>query len=120
PGWCALKNGVRNMRGWDTEIPVIRRERPNLQLLTCHDEYLLHTMFDVDGALVGYGTLTPEPLIELIAAGKAKDYPKARAIQAGLLPVTRTWRARSRSSMAWSRAAFSSTRRSGHRCCRSS
>jgi len=90
PGVFAMKNGVRNMRRWDTEIPVVRRERPNLQLLTCHDEYLLHTMFDVDGALVGYGGLTPEPLIELIAAGKAKDYPKARAIHDKLLAVTRT------------------------------
>ncbi len=34
-------------------------------------------MFDVDGALVGYGSLAPEPLIELIAAGKAKDYARA-------------------------------------------
>src|SRR5262252_1534090 len=90
PGVFAMKNGVRNMRRWDTEIPVVRRERPNLQILTCHDEYLLHTMFDVDGALVGYGGLAPEPLIELIAAGKAKDYAKARAIHDRLLPVTRT------------------------------
>jgi 4-hydroxy-tetrahydrodipicolinate synthase len=90
PGVFAMKNGVRNMRRWDTEIPVVRRERPNLQILTCHDEYLLHTMFDVDGALAGYGGLTPEPLIEMIAAGKAKDYAKARAIHDRLLPVTRT------------------------------
>jgi hypothetical protein len=69
---------------------VIRKERPNLQILTCHDEYLLHTMFDVDGALVGYGGLTPEPLIEMIAAGKAKDYAKARAIHDRLLLVTAT------------------------------
>jgi 4-hydroxy-tetrahydrodipicolinate synthase len=89
-GVFAMKNGVRNMRRWDSEIPVIRRERPNLQILTCHDEYLLHTMFDVDGALVGYGCLTPEPLIDMIAAGKAKDYAKARAIHDRLLPVTRT------------------------------
>jgi 4-hydroxy-tetrahydrodipicolinate synthase len=88
PGVFAMKNGVRNMRRWDREIPVIRRERPNLQILTCHDEYLLHTMFDVDGALVGYGSLTPEPLIEMIAAGKSKDYAKARAIHDRLLPVT--------------------------------
>src|SRR5436190_7034421 len=89
PGVFAMKNGVRNMRRWDTEIPVVRREHPDLQILTCHDEYLLHTMFDVDGALVGYGGIAPEPLIELIAAGKAKDYPKARAIHDRLLPVTR-------------------------------
>ena len=88
PGVFAMKNGVRNMKRWDTEIPVIRRERPDLQILTCHDEYLLHTMFDVDGALVGYGCIAPEPLIEMIAAGKAKDYAKARALHDRLLPVT--------------------------------
>ena len=43
----------------------------------------------VDGALVGYGNIAPEPLIELIAAGKAKDYAKARAIHDRLLPVTK-------------------------------
>jgi len=88
PGVFAMKNGVRNMKRWDTEIPVIRRERPNLQIYTCHDEYLLHTMFDVDGALVGYGGIAPEPLVELIKAGKAKDYKKAREIHDRLLPVT--------------------------------
>lgn len=88
PGVFAMKNGVRNMKRWDTEIPVIRRERPDLQIFTCHDEYLLHTMFDVDGALVGFGGIAPEPLVELIKAGKAKDYRKAREIHDRLLPVT--------------------------------
>jgi 4-hydroxy-tetrahydrodipicolinate synthase len=87
-GVFATKNGVRNMRRWDTEIPILRATYPELQILTCHDEYLLHTMFDVDGALVGYGGLAPEPLVELIAAGKAKDYTAARAIHDRLFPVT--------------------------------
>src|SRR5918999_3214317 len=89
PGVFATKNGVRNMRRWDTEIPVLRRENPDLQILSCHDEYLLHTMFDVDGALVGYGGLAPEPLVQLIAAGKAKDYTKAREVHDRLLPGTK-------------------------------
>ncbi|APU16841.1 MULTISPECIES: dihydrodipicolinate synthase family protein [Actinoalloteichus] len=89
PGVFATKNGVRNMRRWDTEIPVLRRENPELQILTCHDEYLLHTMFDVDGALVGYGSLAPEPLVRLIAAGMAGDYPAARRIHDQLLPLTK-------------------------------
>ena len=88
-GVVATKNGVRNMRRWDTEIPVLRENFPDLQILTCHDEYLLHTMFDVDGALVGYGGLAPEPLVELIAAGKAQDYARAREIHDRLLPVTK-------------------------------
>ncbi|WP_214282884.1 dihydrodipicolinate synthase family protein [Escherichia coli] len=89
PGVFAMKNGVRNMRRWDTEIPVIRRERPELQILSCHDEYLVHTAFDVDGFLVGYGNIAPEPLIKMIKAGKAGDYKKARAIHDRLLPVTK-------------------------------
>lgn len=88
-GVFATKNGVRNMRRWDTEIPVLRAEHPELQILSCHDEYLLHTMFDVDGLLVGYGGLAPEPLLELIAAGKAHDYNAARAVHDRLLPVTK-------------------------------
>jgi len=47
-------------------------------------------MFDVDGLLVGYGNIAPEPLIELIKAGKAKDYVKAREIHDRLLPVTKS------------------------------
>ncbi|MGH3746872.1 MAG: dihydrodipicolinate synthase family protein [Micromonosporaceae bacterium] len=89
PGVIATKNGVRNMRRWDTEIPVLRQTFPELQILTCHDEYLLHTMFDVDGALVGYGGLAPEPLVEFIEAGKAKDYVRARAVHDRLLPLTK-------------------------------
>ena len=90
PGVIAMKNGVRNMRRWDTEIPVFRRERPHVPVLTCHDEYLLHTAFDVDGMLVGYGNVAPELLIDLIAAGKAKDYKRAREIHDQLLPITKS------------------------------
>ncbi|KAK6538387.1 dihydrodipicolinate synthetase [Orbilia ellipsospora] len=89
PGVFAMKNGVRNMTRWDTEIPIVRRERPDLQILTCHDEHLLHTVFDVDGMLVGYGNVAPELLIEMIEAGKAKDYVRARAIHDRLFPVTK-------------------------------
>ncbi len=90
PGVFAMKNGVRNMRRWDTEIPVIRKERPELQILSCHDEYLLHTVFDVDGLLVGYGNVAPELLVELIKAGKAQDYAKAKAVHNQLMPITKT------------------------------
>lgn len=89
PGVIAMKNGVRNMKRWDTEIPVIKAANPDLTILTCHDEYLLHTCFDVDGMLVGYGNIAPEPLLEMIEAGKARDYQKARAVHDRLLPVTK-------------------------------
>ncbi|CAN7441780.1 dihydrodipicolinate synthase family protein [Microbacterium sp. LjRoot45] len=83
------KNGVRNMKRWYTEIPALRAAYPELQILSCHDEYLLPTMFDVDGLLVGYGNIAPEALVDLIAAGKAKDYAAAHAIHEKLFPVTK-------------------------------
>lgn len=89
-GVIATKNGVRNMRRWYTEIPALRAAYPELQILSCHDEYLLPTMFDVDGLLVGYGNIAPELLVQLIEAGKARDYAAAHAIHERLLPVTKS------------------------------
>lgn len=89
PGVVATKNGVRNMRRWDTEIPVLRAENPDLQILSCHDEYLLHTAFDVDGFLVGYGNMATELLYQLLKAGQAKDYAAAREVHDKLLPLTK-------------------------------
>lgn len=87
-GVVATKNGVRNMKRWYVEIPAIKAAQPDLQILSCHDEWLLPTMFDVDGLLVGYGNIAPELLIKLIDAGKAQNYPEARKIFEQLLPVT--------------------------------
>ena len=89
-GVFATKNGVRNMKRWYTEIPALRAAVPDLQVLSCHDEYLLPTMFDVDGLLVGYGNIAPELLIQLIDAGKARDYNRAHDLHAQLLPVTKS------------------------------
>jgi 4-hydroxy-tetrahydrodipicolinate synthase len=88
PGCVATKNGVRNMKRWYVEIPELKKAQPDLQILSCHDEWLLPTMFDVDGLLVGYGNIAPELLIDLIAAGKAQDYTEARKVFEQLLPVT--------------------------------
>lgn len=88
-GVVATKNGVRDMKRWYVEIPALKQAQPDLQILSCHDEWLLPTMFDVDGLLVGYGNIAPELLIDLIHAGKAQDYTAARTIFERLLPVTR-------------------------------
>lgn len=77
------------MKRWYVEIPELKKAAPELQVLSCHDEWLLPTMFDVDGLLVGYGNIAPELLVQLIAAGKAQDYPEARRIFEQLLPITR-------------------------------
>ena len=89
PGVTATKNGVRDMKRWYNEIPALKNAFPDLAIMSCHDEWLLPTMFDVDGLLVGYGNMAPELLIEYLAAGKAQDYTLARKYHEQLLPVTR-------------------------------
>ncbi|MGL4288360.1 MAG: dihydrodipicolinate synthase family protein [Phreatobacter sp.] len=89
PGVTATKNGVRDMKRWYNEIPALKNAFPDLAIMSCHDEWLLPTMFDIDGLLVGYGNMAPELLIEFLAAGKAQNYPLARKYHEQLLPITR-------------------------------
>lgn len=88
-GVFALKDGARDMIRWDTEVPVIREQFPDLQILTCQDEFLLHTMWESDGALVGYGALIPELLVEELQKAKAHDYDAAKEVHDRMLPITK-------------------------------
>lgn len=88
PSVVAIKHGGRNMARWDTEIPIIRREFPDIGILTSHDEYLLHTLWESDGALLSYGAVIPELLIELIGQAKNHDYEAAKATYDRITPLT--------------------------------
>ena len=84
----AIKEGGRDMIKWDTQVPVIRDRFPDIAILTCQDEFLLHTMWESDGALVGFAALVPELMVELLAAAKSHDYAAAKAVYDRLAPVT--------------------------------
>jgi 4-hydroxy-tetrahydrodipicolinate synthase len=88
-GIVAIKDGTRDMIRWDSELPVIRQRFPGLPVLTCQDEFLLHTMWESDGALVGYGALVPELMVELLAKAKAHDYDAAKATYDRMAPLTK-------------------------------
>src|SRR5581483_3236194 len=80
PSVAAIKDGVRNMSRWDSETPAIRRTFPHIKILTCQDEYLLHTMWEADGALVSYAAVAPELMVELWRAAKAHGYDTAKRV----------------------------------------
>lgn len=88
PAVVAIKDGVRNMSRWDTETPLIRRAFPRIKIVTCQDEYLLHTMWESDGALVGYAAAAPELMVELLRAAKSHDYDAAKRVYDRTLPLT--------------------------------
>ena len=87
-GVVAIKDGGRNMIRWDTDVPRIRQAFPDVAILTCQDEFLLHTMWESDGALVGYAALIPELMVELLGKAKAHDYDAAKEVYDRMAPLT--------------------------------
>lgn len=88
-GVVAVKDGARSMIRWDTELPVIRQRFPHIPVLTCQDEFLLHTMWEADGALVGYGALVPDLMADLLDKAQRKDYAAAKSAYDRMAPLTK-------------------------------
>jgi 4-hydroxy-tetrahydrodipicolinate synthase len=84
----AFKIGTREMNKYARDLAAIRAAAPEKALLTCHDEYLLASMVQgVDGALVGFASLIPGLINDLLEAVKAGDLARAQAIQARIDPL---------------------------------
>ena len=84
----AFKIGTREMNKYQRDLQAIRAVAPNKALLTCHDEYLLASMVQgIDGALVGFASVIPGLIHDLLQAVKAGDLKRAMAIQARIDPL---------------------------------
>ena len=84
----AFKIGTRDMNKYARDLKAIRAAAPEKALLTCHDEYLLASMVQgVDGALVGFASLIPGLIDDLLEAVKAGDLKAAMAVQARIDPL---------------------------------
>lgn len=84
----AFKIGTREMNKYKRDLQMIRAAAPEKALLTCHDEYLLASMVQgVDGALVGFASVIPGLINDLLNAVKAGDLSTAMAIQARIDPL---------------------------------
>jgi 4-hydroxy-tetrahydrodipicolinate synthase len=67
---------------------MVRAAAPEKALLTCHDEYLLPSMVQgIDGALVGFASVIPGLIHDLLQAVKAGDLKRAMAIQVRIDPL---------------------------------
>ncbi len=84
----AFKIGTREMNKYARDLDAIRTVAPEKALLTCHDEYLLASMVQgVDGALVGFASLIPGLIHDLLEAVRAGDLNRAAAIQSRIDPL---------------------------------
>ena len=88
PWVYAFKIGTREMNKYARDLQAIRAVAPGKALLTCHDEYLLASMVQgVDGALVGFASVIPGLIHDLLQAVKSGDLKRAMAIQALIDPM---------------------------------
>lgn len=88
PNVKALKMGTRNMALYERDIRILRKEAPDLTILTCQDEFLVSSMFPgVDGALIGFGCCIPELITAAWKAMKNNDMVEARKLQDRIFPM---------------------------------
>lgn len=85
---CAFKIGTREMNKYASDLAAIRAVAPGKALLTCHDEYLLASMVQgIDGALVGFASLIPGLIWDLLEAVRAGDLTEAVRLQGLIDPL---------------------------------
>jgi 4-hydroxy-tetrahydrodipicolinate synthase len=80
--------GEREMNKYARDIQEIRAADASKALLTCHDEYLLASMVQgIDGALVGFASLVPGLIHDLLKAVKAGNLTEAMRVQSLITPL---------------------------------
>jgi len=85
-----IKMGTRDMARWLWDYEQLKAARPDLSIITCHDEYLLPTLLEAgDGALIGFAGFAPELMIELVHACLEGDLPRAKKAQQTVAPLAR-------------------------------
>lgn len=83
-----FKIGTREMNKYARDLKAIRAAAPDKALLTCHDEYLLASLVQgVDGALVGFASLIPNLIQDLLEAVARGDLVEAMKIQGMIDPL---------------------------------
>ncbi|MCI3131085.1 dihydrodipicolinate synthase family protein [Phenylobacterium aquaticum] len=84
----AFKIGTREMNKYARDLKAIRAVAPDKALLTCHDEYLLASLVQgVDGALVGFASLIPNLIQDLLDAVARGDLAEAMRLQGMIDPL---------------------------------
>jgi 4-hydroxy-tetrahydrodipicolinate synthase len=88
PNVKTLKMGTRQMAVYERDVRILRREAPDLTILTCIDEALLSSMYvGVDGALIGFGGCIPDVITEAWRALRQGDFAKTRILQEQIFPM---------------------------------
>jgi 4-hydroxy-tetrahydrodipicolinate synthase len=90
PDVVCIKMGTRDMARWLWDYKQLKAARPELSIITCHDEYLLPTLLEAgDGALIGFAGFAPELMVNLVHACLDGDLKAAKEAQKMVAPLAR-------------------------------
>ncbi|MHC4213925.1 MAG: dihydrodipicolinate synthase family protein [Planctomycetota bacterium] len=90
PEVVCIKMGTRDMSRWLWDYEQLKAARPDLSIITCHDEYLLPTLMEAgDGALIGFAGFAPELMVKLVHACLDGDLAGAKEAQKMVAPLAR-------------------------------
>lgn len=86
----AIKMGTRDMARWLWDYEQLKSVRPELSIITCHDEYILPTLLEAgDGALLGFAGFAPQLTVDLVHACLDGDLQRAKDFQKLVSGLTR-------------------------------
>ncbi len=90
PRVVMIKMGTRDMSRWLYDYESIKSSSPNVSVVTCHDEFLLPTLFEAaDGALIGFAGFAPRLMVELVHSALNGDFRRAKLAQKIVAPLAR-------------------------------
>jgi len=90
PEVVCIKMGTRDMARWLWDYEQLKAARPELSIVTCHDEYLLPTLLEAgDGAIIGFAGFAPELMVKLVHCCLDGDLQGAKEAQKTVAPLAR-------------------------------
>jgi 4-hydroxy-tetrahydrodipicolinate synthase len=90
PRVVMVKMGTRDMSRWLYDYEQLKADKPELSVVTCHDEFLLPTLLEgADGALVGFAGFAPQLIVRMVSAALDGDLDRAKHAQQHVAPLAR-------------------------------
>jgi 4-hydroxy-tetrahydrodipicolinate synthase len=90
PRLVVIKMGTRDMSRWLYDYQKLKEIKPELSIVSCHDEFLLPTLLEsADGALVGFAGFAPSLIVRLVSAALDGDLARAKEAQQHVAPLAR-------------------------------
>jgi 4-hydroxy-tetrahydrodipicolinate synthase len=90
PEVVCIKMGTRDMARWLWDYEQLKAAKPELSIVTCHDEYLLPTLLEAgDGAIIGFAGFAPELMVRLVHACLDGDLEGAKEAQKMVGPLAK-------------------------------